>query len=566
MIVRKGCLMIQTLKRIYLYTATAFAVLFSAGITINLLSTLFALAGLRPLMYTEAGLVESPPPSAEEALQSMILFVVGLVLVGLLFGGMHYWLIRRDARSDQGADGGPTRHLFLNGLLALAALFTVSFALPVLASVGDSTTFRNNAFPLAFALTALAVFVLVLMERRRSAPVKRAAVVIRQVQEQFLEAILLVIGSISLLSTIQTQVSWVLLTNGLEQRLCYDTGPFQFGPPLLIPCPPPLALGPWLQVAFMLVAWGTSVWIGAWDRRSMARWIVRFSALGYGLVWLLVGIELAVSTGAGIVFHGSAAWQAALNDELPFVGVLMTGALIILPYFLWIQRADVASASAKQARHQGVLGLPAALSFAFLLIGGSLALSWAVEQLVPAGHLATRNDWAQAIGFLVAGVAWLPLWLMFKRNSDPTREGPTLPRRGYVLGVLGYTGIASVAAAVFALYQLIEAALGLLTADHLVARQAATVAVLVGAAALYHGLRLRLDLHILHARQPALVIAPLADVPSTSAETLEEILQAAVAGKIGIERAAARIRALYAMEQPEQGMAQELAEHQLVAR
>jgi hypothetical protein len=316
----------------------------------------------------------------------------------------------------------------------------------------------------------------------------------------------------------------------------------------------------------MLLAWGTSVWIGAWDRRSLARWIVRFSALGYGLVWLLVGIQFAVSTGATVVFQGSAAWQTALNDELPFVGVLVTGALIVLPYFVWIQRAEVVTASAKQARAQGVFGLPAALSLAFLLIGGSLTLSWAVEQMVPVGHLANTNDWAQAIGFLVAGGAWLPLWLVFKRHSDPTREGPTLPRRGYVLAVLGYTGIATVAAAVFAIYQVVEAALGLFTADHLVARQAATAAVVVGAAALYHGLRLRADLGLLHARQPAPVRAPLASAPSASAETLEEILQAAVAGKIGIELAAARIRDLYAMQQPEKGTGPEHVEHQLVAR
>jgi hypothetical protein len=556
---------IQTLKRIYLYTATTFAVLFSAGITINLLSTLFALAGMRPLMYTATGLAESPPPSADEVLQSVILFVVGWVLVGLLFGGIHYWLIRRDARSDPGADGGPTRHLFLNGLLALAALFTISFALPVLSSIGDRSTFRDNAFSLAFALTALAVFVLVLAERRRAAPVKRAAKVIRQVQEHFLEAILLVIGSIILFSAIQTQISRVLLTNGLAHTMCYDTSPVQFGPPLLIPCPPPLVLGPWLQAAFMLVAWGTYTWMGAWDRRSMVRWIVRFSALAYGLTWFLVGIELAVRTGAAVMFHEANAWQAALDNGVPFVGTLLTGALIALLYFLWIQRADVASISAKQARRQGLLGLPAALSFAFLLIGGSLTLSWTVEQVVPAGHLANVNDWAQAIGFLVAGGAWLPLWLVFQRASDPSRDGPILPRRGYVLAVLAYTGIATVAAAVFAIYQLLEAALGLGIADHLVARQSATIAVVVGAAALYHVQRLRVDLRILHARQPAPVVPSLADVPGTSPGTLEEILQEAVAGRMEVDAAAARIRALYQFQQ-KQGSERQPSERQLVAR
>jgi hypothetical protein len=558
--------MVQTLKRIYLYTATTFALLFSAGVTINLLSTLFSLAGMRQTIYTETGPMEGPAPSSDEVLQSVILFIVGLLLVGFAFGGVHYWLIRRDARSDPGADGGPTRHLFLNGLLALSALFTVSFALPVLSSVGDSVNFRENAFPLAFALMALAVFALVLLERRRAAPRGSAATAIRQIQEHLLEAVLLVIGSATLFSTVQTQINWVLLANGQIHPLCYESGPVQFGPPPLIPCPLPLMLGPWLQVAFMLVAWGTYVWMGAWDRRSVARWIVRFAALGYGLVWLLIGIELAVSTGAVVLFRGPDAWQTALNDNLPFLGVLVTGALIALPYLLWIQRADIASASAKQASRQGLLGLPAALSFAFLLIGGSLALAWTVEQVVPAGHLANANDWAQAIGFVVAGVAWLPLWLVFQRDSSPERDGPTLPRRGYVLAVLAYTGIAAVGAAVFAIYQLVEAILGLGTADHLVARQAATVAVVVGAAALAHLLLLRADLRVLHARQPAPAAPITAAAPGTSAETLEEILQAAVTGKMDTNVAAARIRALFGAPQQPQGSQRESAEHQLVAR
>ena len=558
--------MVQTLKRIYLYTATTFALLFNAGITIYLLSTLFALAGMRPLMYNGTLLVDTPPPTADEVLQSVILFVVGSILVGLLFGGIHYWLIRRDARSDPGADGGPTRHLFLNGLLALSALFTVAFALTVLSSVGDSTAFRDNAFPLAFALTALVVFVLVLLERRRVAPRGRAATAIRQIQEHFLEAVLLVIGSVVLFSTVETQINWVLLTNELVHTLCYETGPVQFGPPPLVPCTPPLLLGPWLQVAFMLGAWGTYAWMGAWDQRSVARWIMRFATLGYGLIWLLVGIELAVSTGAGVLFRGQDAWQMALDDNLPFLGALVTGAVIALPYFLWIYHADTASTSAKQASRQGLVGVPAALSFAFLLIGCSLALAWTVEQVVPAGHLGNANDWAQAIGFLVAGVAWLPLWLAFQRGSTPKRDGPMLPRRGYVLAVLAYTGSAAVAAAVFAIYQLVEAVLDLGTADHLIARQAATVAVVVGSAALAHLWLLRADLRILHARQPAPAALPLVVAPGASAETLEEILEEAVADKLEVGAAATRIRALFGAPPPPQGSERASAEQHLVAR
>jgi hypothetical protein len=65
--------MVQTLKRIYLYIAATFALLFRAGVTINVLLTLFTLAGMRPLTYTEIGPVEAPAPSADEVLQSALL-------------------------------------------------------------------------------------------------------------------------------------------------------------------------------------------------------------------------------------------------------------------------------------------------------------------------------------------------------------------------------------------------------------------------------------------------------------------------------------------------------------
>jgi hypothetical protein len=141
-----------------------------------------------------------------------------------------------------------------------------------------------------------------------------------------------------------------------------------------------------------------------------------------------------------------------------------------------------------------------------------------------------------------------------------------LPRRGYVLAVLAYTGIATVAAAVLAIYQLVEAIFDLGTAYHLVVRQAATVAVIVGIAALGQLLRLGADLRILHARQPALAPPSVGAAPGASADTLEKILHEAVAGQVEVEMAAARIRALLGTPQLPPGSQRVPAEHQFVAR
>src|SRR5215469_2042988 len=131
--------MVHTLKRVYLYTAVTFALLFTAGFTISLLSTLFQAAGLLPhdTYYDGSSNVTTtyPAPSQQAITASVVYFVVVAVLVGLAFGGSHYWLIRRDARGDSQADAGAVRHLFLNGLMAVSTLFVVPAGLIALSQI-----------------------------------------------------------------------------------------------------------------------------------------------------------------------------------------------------------------------------------------------------------------------------------------------------------------------------------------------------------------------------------------------------------------------------------------------
>lgn len=533
--------MIQTLKRIYLYTATTFALLFSAGVTINLLALLLEQAGMRPYDYPPYGGQPTliPPPKADDVLQAVILWVVGLALVGVAFGGSHYWLLRRDARADPGALGGPARHLYLNGLLVLATLVTIPFALTVLNDLSNGDAIRFDAFPLAFALTGLAVFGLILLERQRAVPQGRAATILRQLAEHVVEVIVLVIGSFTLVNALNVQTHWLLIQNGLETNACYTYGPYSA---ILVACQPPSVLGPWLQVLFLAAMWGVYVWMGWWDQRSVLRWLTRFAVFGYGCYFLLFGVQQGLSTGAAVVFGAPSAWQNTLNGGLLFAAILATGLVMNAMYDAWIRRAPVQTATNHQARQQGLLGVPAALSLAFALIGVSLALSQALELVVPAGRLPTADDWAQAVGFILAGLGWVPLWWAFQRESDPSRAGPRLPRRGYVLAVLAYTGIGAVAAAAFAIYQLAASLLGLTTADHYMARLAAVLAVVVGSAALAHLQRLRVDLRRLHARQPT----PVAAVPVAPAlNAVEGIVHEMAVGHLSEAQAAARIHALY---------------------
>src|SRR5579871_4552519 len=148
--------MVQTLKRVYLYTAATFALLFTASITIILLNTLLNQAGMLPYYVDYDGTVntEGIAPNSQQVTQVVILFIITVVLVGLLFGGGHYWLIRRDAHSDPNADGGVVRHLFLNALLALAALVGVPTTLAFLGGIDETEGSHDPALGLSFALVS----------------------------------------------------------------------------------------------------------------------------------------------------------------------------------------------------------------------------------------------------------------------------------------------------------------------------------------------------------------------------------------------------------------------------
>jgi len=562
--------MVHTLKRVYLYTAATFALLFSAGVTVNLLINLFHLAGLEPqeFDYQSGSYSALPAPTSQEVVQSVVLFVVVAVLVGLLFGGGHYWLIRRDAHSDPGADAGATRHLFLNGLMALAVLVAVPTALSALSTLEpDGTSYVDPAVPLAFALVAWLVFVGVALERARVNPAGRAATIIRQIHEDGVQAILVLIASSVLFSASNAVIHRELVQSNVVQISCFNAP--EIPHPTLVPCPSPPFLGPILEAVFAVLAWGIYVRLAAWSRRAVLQRILWYAALGYGLVWLLYGVSQAIYTGAAALFGASDAWQESLNNSLPFVGALLTGALIASPYALWIRRMAAQMPARWVAIHQGLLAIPAALSLGFFLAGVTLVLEGLVEQIIPAGNRLDADGWATAVGALVAGLGYPSLWLRLRRASDPAQVGPVIPRRIYMLAALAATAIGAIIALVITVYQIVAIFLGLESGDSFVARQSAVALLALGAAALYHTLRLRADLRLSRTRvgvahlslapvspppqapestgattQEPATLAELAGAASGAPETLESILNGVAAGTLDPATAASRIRRL----------------------
>ncbi len=551
--------MVHTLKRIYLYTAATFALLATAGVTVRLLYLLLQAAGLRPHYFDPFGDVQySPPPTTQDIEQWSLIWVIVALLIGLLFGGGHYWLIRRDARSDPEADGGGTRHTFLNGLMALSVLIAVPTAITALSDVDKSIGDVDTALPLAFVLVFGSLFGLVAWERARVPPASRAARVMRQIQENGVQGMLVIIASAVIFNGISNLIGWVLVkNNAITGPGCIYITPLDgSSPPTLAYCPPMPLLSPILTPLFAIAAWGLYAWIGAWNRGAVLQRIVWYAAFGYGVIWLLVGVALGIYTGAGVLFSAPDAWREALYNYLPFIGAVVTGALIASPYFFWLRRLAAWAPERRQAIQQGLLAISTAVSAAYFLVGVILLLQGAFERLVPAGSPIDADGWATAVGALVAGLAYPFLWVALRRDSAPARPGPIIPRRAYVLVVLAAVGIGAVIAAAVTAYQIAAIFLSLPFADALVARRAAVVLLVLGAMALYHLWQLRADLRALHARaaaeQPAPAGAAAPAVPSVppaapadqGAETLETILSAVAAGTLDPATAATRIRSL----------------------
>lgn len=543
----------QTLKRVYLYTAATFALLFTAAITIIFLNTMLNAAGMLSYYVEYGGQVNTygVPPGSQQIEQIVILFVITVVLVGGLFGGGHYWLIRRDARSDPGADAGVVRHLFLNGLMALAALVGVPAGLFALSSIDQTLGTHDPAIALAFVLVAAAVFVFAFLERGQVAPAGRAAPVIRQIQEDGMQAILLVIASVFCYIAITSTFQYILVTNHLATQFagCIN---FLEGPDIPDQCPPLPLLSPILAALFAIAAWGVYVRLGLWSRRAVLQRVLWYAAFGYGLVWLLYGVAQGLYTAAAPLFGDASAWQEALDGSLAFVAELLTGLLISVPYALWLHRLAQREPRLRESMRQGMLAIPAALSAVFFLTGLSMLLGGLVEKAVPAGNPPGADSWAGEVGILVAGLGYPVLWVWLRRISDPARGGPIVPRRVYVLVLLAGTAIGALVAAVFMVYQIVASALGLASANAQLARQSAVILVVLGALALSHLWQLRADLRVIHARPPAAKPEPSqaaapadqAAAPASAPETLESILQQVAAGALDPASAAARIRGL----------------------
>src|SRR5262249_3380293 len=164
----------RTLYRIYLYLVFTLLLNFTAVATARFLTVLFHVNGLdgplRPF--------ESVTNASSQLTQATALAVVSWV-VALIFGGLHYWLIRRDITDDPGATGGAVRSLFLNLTELGAGITAVVTGGIALTRIGAEDRFDASG-ALGPAIAYAALFTLLELERRRGQPTRGGGLVLQR--------------------------------------------------------------------------------------------------------------------------------------------------------------------------------------------------------------------------------------------------------------------------------------------------------------------------------------------------------------------------------------------------
>jgi hypothetical protein len=187
--------MARNLYRIYLYTVFIAMLIFAA---VGLGMLLQALLSFTPLRG-EYGSI----PTNSTIVQVTVFFAVSW-FIAALFGGLHYWLIRRDMRSDPMAGRSAIRAFFLNItelIDAPIAVFVSSSA--VIARLGHDPAFDLTGSA-AFAAATLLLLVVLELERQRAQAEQGTAMTFQRLHLYGVQLILLIILTFSWITMVST--------------------------------------------------------------------------------------------------------------------------------------------------------------------------------------------------------------------------------------------------------------------------------------------------------------------------------------------------------------------------
>jgi hypothetical protein len=513
--------MTKNLYRFYLYVVFIAMLIFAAVGLGRLLQALFSETPLRGAFGAGS--------TTSDLVQAIVFFVVSWIVAAIL-GGLHYWLIRRDMRSDPTAGSSAIRAFFLN----IVELFATPLAVLVSTFFVIDQLGQNPASDVtgaaAFAIATLFLVAVLEWERQQTQAGPGAAILFQRLHLYGTQLILLILLTIAWFGTVSKIVD-VLVFGGhaLGVNSCNTINGCQESNLLS-------------QVAGML--WVVLFWIGYGfvarrDTSSLFRQVLHYASFAYGVGLVLYGIERAIEVPILALLNAPVS-NSDFVGAYDFTSPITLGLLVALVYILWLRMAAQQQSPGEVTTTLIAEAITAALLSASFWWGLGLGLLNVFETL--SGSQPGPHAWAPALAFIITGVAYIPLDLHLHSRYVQDTSSASGPRHGFVFALLGGSILAGAIGGAVALYALATALLGSPFNGWQHVARAAGAAFIVGVVMLGIYLWIAKREHLFGGSTKQPVVSPTK--PVVKPTTIEEVLDELLAGKISRDEAAAQLYAL----------------------
>ena len=432
--------MLHGLYRVYLYI-------------VYIAMLIFAAVGLGMFLQTILAqtIFQNPYniPTSANVVQSGTFAVVSWLIAGLV-GGLHYWLIRRDMRSDPTASGGAVRAFFLNFAEIQTLPLAVGIGAQTISMLGQS--FSDVSGIAAFTISALALWAWLDWERRRTQPNPGAAIVFQRIHLYGVQLILLFILATNWQSSVGQLVDALFFGGrGSGTRTCIGFTLCQQGPNLLS-----LAA----STLFIVLFWLWYGYLSRNDTASLFRRVFHFISYGFGLIFILTGIYRIFTLLLLTILKVSIAPDQISGPfaQYDIVSPLSLGLITIGVYLFWLRKTVRLHPTAKTSTNLTIQAITATLMGVTFWWGCGLLLLNILETIAPSGIQLASESWAFAIATILTGIGYIPLNIILRRRS--TQEALAIPLRGFVFALLGGSILAIAIGGAVALYAYSTAILG----------------------------------------------------------------------------------------------------------
>jgi hypothetical protein len=532
--------MARNLYRVYLYIVFIAMLIFAAVGLIMLLQTLLSLTPLRGTY--------GPIPTNATVVQVTVFFAVSW-FIAALFGGLHYWLIRRDMHNDPAAGRGAVRAFFLNiAELIDAPIAVFTSATTLIAQLGHDPA-NDLTGPAAFAAATLLLLVVLELERQRTQAGPGAAMAFQRLHLYGVQLILLIILTFSWINTVFQLIDAFVF--GGQARGFPVCGGFTG-------CQGPNLLSEVSSTLFIVLFWLGYGYFTRNDSASLLRRILHFASFAFGVGLLLYGISKAIELGFLALF-GVTLLAGDILDNYNFTAFITLGLLVAAVYTLWLRiaaRREPEGLGWATTMLIGVAIITAVFAGAFWWGIGYVLLN-AFQSI--GGIQPGPRGWSPALALIITGLAYIPLDFYLHRRYKQDAALAADPRRGFVFALIGGGILSAAIGGAVALYSVFTNLLGSPFENwQNVARisaSACAVGVLILAIYLWTARREHLFSGLIKRPAPEeapKIVEPVplpAQLPPVEIPpTIDEVLDDLLAGKITRDEAARRIQSLMSKE------------------